>query len=65
MSMTQIGSAGDKMDVTTKDKAEAKLAVFGWCMDGNDEECIEEFPGYSCSCKCHLDKVASTDEQIS
>jgi hypothetical protein len=30
-----------------------KFVMFGWCMDGNDEECIGEFPGHRCSCGCH------------
>jgi hypothetical protein len=30
-----------------------KSVMFGWCMDGNDEECIKEFPGHRCSCECH------------
>jgi hypothetical protein len=30
-----------------------KKVLFGWCMDGNDEECIGEFPKHKCSCDCH------------
>lgn len=30
-----------------------KRVLFGWCMDGNDEECIVEFPKHRCSCECH------------
>jgi hypothetical protein len=33
--------------------AEKKSVMFGWCMDGNDEECIGEFVGHRCSCECH------------
>jgi hypothetical protein len=33
--------------------AEEKMVLFGWCMDGNDEECIREFPKHRCSCECH------------
>jgi hypothetical protein len=33
-----------------------KSVMFGWCMDGNDEECIGEFPGHRCSCGCHENK---------
>ena len=33
--------------------AEEKMVLFGWCMDGNDEECIREFPGHVCRCECH------------
>lgn len=31
-----------------------KKVLFGWCMDGNDGECIREFSGHRCSCGCHL-----------
>jgi len=30
-----------------------KFVMFGWCMDGNDEECIGEFTGHRCRCECH------------
>ena len=33
--------------------AEEKMVLFGWCMDGNDEECIVSFPRHRCSCECH------------
>lgn len=34
-------------------RAEKKV-LFGWCMDGNDGECIGEFPGHVCRCECHV-----------
>ena len=37
-----------------------KSVMFGWCMDGNDEECIGEFPGHRCRCECH----SSTSEAV-
>lgn len=38
---------------TVADEAAEKKVLFGWCMDGNDEECIREFPRHRCSCECH------------
>ena len=40
-----------------------KSVMFGWCMDGNDEECIGEFPGHRCRCECHsgVSQVAEVD----
>lgn len=44
----------ENINVTTvADEAAEKLVMFGWCMDGHDEECIKEFPGHRCSCECH------------
>jgi hypothetical protein len=40
--------------------SEKKSVMFGWCMDGNDEECIGEFPGHRCRCECH----SSTSEAV-
>jgi hypothetical protein len=31
-----------------------KKVLFGWCMDGNDGECIGKFPGHRCNCECHV-----------
>ena len=39
-----------------------KFAMFGWCMDGNDEECIGEFTGHRCRCECHQDIAAGVAE---
>jgi hypothetical protein len=38
---------------TVADEAAEKKVLFGWCMDGNDEECIKECPKHRCSCECH------------
>jgi hypothetical protein len=47
------------VDVTIveSESGDKKPALFGWCMDGNDKECIIEFTGYFCKCKCHNDPV--------
>jgi hypothetical protein len=37
-----------------EEAGEKKSVMFGWCMDGNDEECIGEFTGHRCRCECHL-----------
>ena len=42
--------------------AEKKSVMFGWCMDGNDEECIGEFTGHVCRCECHQEKVESLSQ---
>jgi hypothetical protein len=47
--------------IVDKEKEEAgkrKSVMFGWCMDGNDEECIREFPGHVCKCECHREELA-------
>lgn len=38
--------------IVAEESAEKKV-LFGWCMDGNDEECIGKFPGHVCRCECH------------
>jgi hypothetical protein len=40
-----------------------KSVMFGWCMDGNDEECIGEFPGHRCRCECHSDLGSNVVEE--
>ncbi len=37
-------------------KGEEKPSKFGWCLTGHHEGCIVRFPGYRCSCECHLDR---------
>ena len=47
-------SERENVDATiVVEAAEEKKVLFGWCMDGNDEECIVSFPRHKCSCECH------------
>jgi len=32
---------------------DARETIFGWCSTEQHEECILEFPGHTCVCKCH------------
>jgi hypothetical protein len=41
-----------------------KTVLFGWCMDGNDEECIREFPGHRCSCECHSADIQKKEVDV-
>jgi hypothetical protein len=44
-----------KVDATIvgAESGEKKSVMFGWCMDGNDENCAVEFTGHACACECH------------
>jgi len=56
------------VDVTIveSESGDKKPAMFGWCMDGNDKECIVELTEYVCKCKCHsnvsVKEIKTTDE---
>jgi hypothetical protein len=38
------------------------LAMFGWCMDGHHETCIEGFTGHRCRCGCHTGELVLEPE---
>ena len=42
--------------IVEEESGEKKSVLFGWCMDGNDADCIVEFPKHRCSCGCHENK---------